>query len=107
MQLAAALSAASDDGACRLLLRMPDGWHVFVSWLEQLMEESLGKGGKGIVVFDDQPLNASAPSYRREGMLRVHVVTEATTSWPRQDEPLFSSSSPPLPAMIRKSACQR
>ena len=57
VQLAAALSAASRDGACRLLLGMPEGWQALVSWLEQLMEESLGKGGKGIVVFDDQTLN--------------------------------------------------
>src|SRR6266699_1300682 len=42
VQLAAALSAASRDGACRLLLGMPEGWQAFVSWLEQLMEESLG-----------------------------------------------------------------
>src|SRR2546430_9182636 len=28
VQLAAALSAASSEGACRLLLRMPDGWQV-------------------------------------------------------------------------------
>ncbi len=96
VQLAAALSAASADGACRVLLRMPDGWHVFVSWLEQLMEESLGKGGKGIVVFDDQPLNASSPAYRREGMLRVHVVAEAATSAQATDEPLFTLSQPSL-----------
>ncbi|MFL5667685.1 MAG: hypothetical protein ACJ8BW_41010, partial [Ktedonobacteraceae bacterium] len=60
VQLAATLSGASLDGACRMLLRMPEGWQALVSWLEQLMEESLGKGGKGIVVFDDQLLNASA-----------------------------------------------
>ena len=46
VQLAAALSAASRDGACRLLVKMPDGWQTVVAWLEQLMEESLGKGGK-------------------------------------------------------------
>ncbi len=80
VQLAAALSAESRDGDCRLLLRMPQGWQAFVSWLEQLMEESLGKGGKGIVVFHDQTLNASAPNYRPGGMLHVRVVTEATQS---------------------------
>ena len=65
VQLAAAMSAKSLDGACRLLLKMPEGWQAFVSWLEQLMEESLGKGGKGVVVFDDQLLNASAPAISR------------------------------------------
>lgn len=74
VQLAAALSGASSDGACRLLLAMPDGWRVLVSWLEQLMEESLGKGGKGIVVFDDQKLNLAAPGYHQGGTLDVQVV---------------------------------
>ena len=78
VQLAVALSNASRDGACRLLLSMPEEWQILVSWIEQLMEESLGKSGKGIVIFDDQPLNATAPFYRQEGMLRVHVVTEKT-----------------------------
>ncbi len=77
VQLAAALSAASNDGACRVLVSMPEGWSVFVSWLEQLMEESLGKGGKGIVVFGEQSLNTAAPGYHEDGMLRARVVTEA------------------------------
>ena len=64
------------------------------------MEESLGKGGKGIVVFDDQTLNASAPGYQPEGMLRVHVVTEADTG-PGDDEPL--SSCPALPCEHRSA----
>lgn len=78
VRLAAAISAASSDDTCRLLVNMPQGWHAFVPWLEQLMEESLGKGGKGVVVFDDQKLNRSAPGYHAEGLLQVHVVTNAT-----------------------------
>jgi hypothetical protein len=76
VQLAAALSDASLDGACRLLLRMPAGWQPLVPWIEQLMEESLGKGGKGVVVFDDQFLNPQAPGYRSSGTLHVRVVTD-------------------------------
>ena len=91
VQLAAALSAESRDGACRLLLGMPEGWQAFVSWLEQLMEESLGKGGKGVVVFDDQTLNNAAPSYQQGGMLHVRVVTEATQS--SQDHQFILSQS--------------
>ena len=93
VQLAAALSAASSDGACRLLLRMPEGWQAFVSWLEQLMEESLGKGGKGVVVFDDQTLNQAAPGYEQGGMLYVRVVTEATQAG---EDQLFILSQPSL-----------
>lgn len=84
VRLAAALSAASDDGACRVLVSMPEGWGSFISWLEQLMEESLGKGGKGIVVFDEQTLNSSAPGYHEDGLLRVDVEPEAPA---RQSEP--------------------
>lgn len=93
VQLAAALSAASLDGACRLLLRMPEGWQAFIPWLEQLMEESLGKGGKGVVVFDDQTLNQSAPGYQQDGMLHVRVVIETTQPG---DGQLFLLSQPSL-----------
>ncbi|GAC1620082.1 MAG: hypothetical protein NVS4B9_10980 [Ktedonobacteraceae bacterium] len=93
VQLAAALSAASRDGACRLLLGMPEGWHAFVSWLEQLMEESLGKGGKGIVVFDEQVLNHAAPGYQQNGMLHVRVVTDGAQAG--EDE-MFLLSQPSL-----------
>ena len=44
---------------------MPQGWQTLVAWLEQLMEESLGKEGKGIVVFDDQALDHGAPAIIR------------------------------------------
>lgn len=96
VQLAAAMSAASRDDACRLLVKMPQGWQTFVSWLEQLMEESLGKGDKGVVVFDDQLLNPAAPGYQEAGMLRAHVVTETTQSEGDQpfilSQPLLASS---------------
>jgi hypothetical protein len=75
VQLAAALSAASDDGTCRALVNMPRDWVALLPWLEQLMEESLGKGGKGVVVFDNQSLNVHAPGYQERGLLHVHVVT--------------------------------
>jgi glucose-6-phosphate isomerase len=84
VQLAAALSDASLDGACRLLLSMPKGWQPLVPWIEQLMEESLGKGGKGVVVFDDQFLNPVGPrfivgpAYRSSSTLQVRVVTDLT-----------------------------
>jgi hypothetical protein len=93
VQLAAALSAASSEGACRLLLGMPEGWQVLVSWLEQLMEESLGKEGKGIVVFHDQLLNHAAPGYLQNGMLHVRVMTETTQS---AEDQLFLLSQPSL-----------
>ncbi len=98
VQLAAALSAASHDGACRMLVKIPEGWQALVSWLEQLMEESLGKGGKGIVVFDDQTLNHAAPAYQQGGMLQVHVATGAAESGDAQSfflsQPSLASQEP-------------
>jgi glucose-6-phosphate isomerase len=84
VQLAAALCESSRGGVCRLLLQMPAQWHILVSWIEQLMEESLGKGGKGIVIFEDQSLNDAAPLYQREGTLRVQVVTEMMSMPPEE-----------------------
>ncbi len=83
VQLAAALSDASLDGVCLLLLHMPVEWQPCVQWIEQLMEESLGKQGKGVLVFHDQPLNTRAPFYRTSGTLHVYVGT--TTPAPGGD----------------------
>ncbi len=78
VQLAAALSDASIDGACRILLKLPEQWQALVPWIEQLMEESLGKGGKGVIVFEDQSLDEHAPAYRTSGTLKVRIVTDPT-----------------------------
>ena len=93
VQVAAALSDASVDGACRLLLGLPDGWQPLVPWIEQLMEESLGKGGKGVVVFDDQFLNPGAPGYRSSGTLHVRVVADLPQA---EEEHSFNLSQPYL-----------
>ncbi|MFL5589514.1 MAG: hypothetical protein ACJ8DI_17945 [Ktedonobacteraceae bacterium] len=93
VQLAAALSDASVDGACRLLLRMPEGWQVLVPWIEQLMEESLGKGNKGVVVFTEQPLNRQASASRTRGTLHVHVMSGMALS---QGDNVFVLSQPSL-----------
>ena len=96
VRLAAALSDASIDGACHLLLNMPQPWHPLIPWIEQLMEESLGKGSQGIIVFPNQPLNddepsrrgrlivptadVSAPAQTTTGTLPVKVITDNTES---------------------------
>jgi glucose-6-phosphate isomerase len=80
VQLAAALSDASLDGACRLLLSMPEGWQVLVPWIEQLMEESLGKGNKGVIVFPEQPLTRQSSISETVGTLHVQVTTGAASS---------------------------
>lgn len=92
VQLAAALSDASTDGACRMLLKLPEEWQAFVPWVEQLMEESLGKGGKGVLVFDDQTLDIHAPAYRTSGTLSVRIVTDPTEPQADNEFVLFQPS---------------
>jgi hypothetical protein len=93
VQLAAALSDASVDGARRLLLKMPEGWQPLVPWIEQLMEESLGKGNKGVVVFSEQSLNHQASVSDTGGTLHVQVTTGTAAS---QEGNVFVLSQPSL-----------
>ena len=93
VQLASTLSDASLDGACRLLLSMPEGWQAIVPWIEQLMEESLGKGSKGVVVFTEQPLNRQSSASDTSGTLHVQVTTGTASS---QEGNIFVLSQPSL-----------
>jgi hypothetical protein len=52
VRLAMGLADAAEAGACRLMLDLTVQWRPLLPWIEQLMEESLGKGGKGVLVFD-------------------------------------------------------
>jgi len=56
VRLAAALAGAGRDGACHLFLALPLALEPIRWWAEQLMEESLGKGGKGVIVFCPQQI---------------------------------------------------
>jgi hypothetical protein len=73
IELAAAMYSASVDGACRVLVEMPGKWPALVAWIEQLMEESLGKGNKGIVAFKETPEHSQAACFRANGTLHVQV----------------------------------
>ncbi len=42
----------------KLVLILPASWHGLAPWIEQVVEESLGKDGKGWLVFFDQRLSA-------------------------------------------------
>ncbi len=93
VRLAVALAEAARDGVVRISMEIPQGWESLRDWAEQLMEESLGKGGKGIVVFSPEtiPVNAHAS-------LRVHITGESTLTSGLVDgeftivEPLIASS---------------
>jgi hypothetical protein len=81
VRLAAALAGEATDGACALWLALPPELDALRWWTEQLMEESLGKGGKGIVVFSDQrlaiPPAAARDSAPRLSGLQLHILPES------------------------------
>lgn len=63
--LACALAAAADNGIVRMSLETPPGWETVRDWTEQLMEESLGKDGRGIVVVSPEALPAGSDAALR------------------------------------------
>ena len=71
VRLAAWLSAQVDAGRDMLLLDLPDRWRGLAPWIEQVVEESLGKDGRGLLVFHGQDLAAAAAWPDRFGVLRV------------------------------------
>lgn len=90
--LAAALASAADAGVVRMSMETPAGWESLRDWAEQLMEESLGKGGQGVVVFAPEALPLGAPA-----SLRVRVTASGSEQAGLRDgefiivEPLIGS----------------
>ncbi len=104
VRLAAAMSDASEGGVCLLLVDMPAGWDGLVPWLEQLMEESLGKGGKGVVVFNDYEVRSTDVRWgplRSPSSLIVQVITDSNDDAlpEKQIRPDFVLCQPYLAAM--------
>lgn len=75
VRLAATLTDFSRSGVVRLFLYFPGDWYRLIPWIEQLMEESLGKGGKGILVFEGQSLATKAPGYNPRGIVPVQITS--------------------------------
>jgi hypothetical protein len=91
VNLAAAASDASIDGACRMLVELPARWQALLPWIEQLMEESLGKGQKGIVVFRETTQHTQAACFRQPGTLHVRVSRD-----PNSEKQVFTLYQPSL-----------
>jgi glucose-6-phosphate isomerase len=71
VRLAAWLSAQVDAGRDMLVLDLPRRWAPLAPWVEQVVEESLGKDGRGLLVFHDQDLASAASWPDRFSILRV------------------------------------
>jgi glucose-6-phosphate isomerase len=71
VHLAAWLSAQIDSGRDMVILDVPARWRPLAPWIEQVVEESLGKEDRGLLVFYDQDMGAAAPWPDRFSILRV------------------------------------
>jgi glucose-6-phosphate isomerase len=73
--LATLLAGAARNGVVRLSMATPLGWESLRDWTEQLMEESLGKDGKGVMVF----VPYAIPPHFTPETLRLLITSQADT----------------------------
>ena len=71
VRLAAWLSTQIDAGRDMVVLDMPPRWAALAPWVEQVVEESLGKGGRGLLIFHDQDLRSAGDWPDRFSILRI------------------------------------
>jgi transaldolase / glucose-6-phosphate isomerase len=81
--LGAILGVAGRNGRDKVTLIASPGLHDLGAWLEQLLAESTGKEGKGLIPVDREP--AGAPEVYGADRLFVYVRL-ASAPDPRQDE---------------------
>lgn len=77
VRLAAWLHLQLAEGRDMVLLDLAPGLEGLGPWVEQVVEESLGKGGRGLLVFLDQDLHAAASWPDRYSVVRVGGGTAA------------------------------
>ena len=115
VQLGAALGTAATQGRDKVTIVASPGIHDFGAWLEQLLAESTGKQGHGIVPIDAEPL-ADAAHYGADRLFAYIRLTDAPD--PAQDaaidalakagQPVVRSSiSPTRCCWARHSSCGR
>jgi RpiB/LacA/LacB family sugar-phosphate isomerase len=80
LRLGAYLAALGLSGRDKVTLVLPEALRALGSWLEQLLTESTGKQGKGLVVVDDEPLGPP----ETYGADRVFVVLSLTGVTPSE-----------------------
>jgi glucose-6-phosphate isomerase len=75
--LGAALGTLAQYGRDKLTLILPPAWKSFGDWLEQLIAESTGKEGKGILpVLNEPPMDAGAYGNDRVFVIFYHDQDE-------------------------------
>jgi hypothetical protein len=71
VSLAAWLSVQVDHGRDMLVLDLPRRWAALAPWVEQVVEESLGKEDRGLLVFYDQDVGSASSWPDRFCILQV------------------------------------
>ena len=72
-QLGAILGELADHGRDKLTLVLPSQLRSFGSWVEQLVSESTGKAGGGIVVIDGEDVGSPAVYGRDRGFVALEL----------------------------------
>src|SRR5262245_468059 len=78
LRLGAALAGFARAGRNKVTLILSDKLRALGAWIEQLLAESLGKDGKGLVPVDGEPLGA--PAVYGEDRLFVSVLMKGDTT---------------------------
>jgi glucose-6-phosphate isomerase len=71
VHLAAWLSTQIETGRDMLVLDLPPRWAPIAPWVEQVVEESLGKEGRGLLVFHNQDIESASAWPDRFCILRI------------------------------------
>jgi glucose-6-phosphate isomerase len=101
--LGAALAAGARSGRDKLTVVLAPGIEVFGLWIEQLVAESTGKEGTGIVPVLDEPLGApSAYGNDRLFLVDDHVA-DAAMALAAAGHPCISMGSGAQPELLGRS----
>lgn len=79
VSLGAVLGTLAQMGRDKLTLLLPLRWKSFGDWLEQLIAESTGKEGKGILPVLDEPL-LNNPAYGKDRVFVIFQKAQETNS---------------------------
>jgi hypothetical protein len=82
-----------EEGRNKLVLFLPDRWMALAPWFEQLVEESLGKGGKGFLVFYGEPAD---PEIYGEDVIFLNVRVGGKSGLGKEEEDRLRSKGHPV-----------
>ncbi len=84
-QLGAAMGLLALEGVDKLTIITSPGIATFGTWLEQLLAESTGKEGKGVLPVDGEPVGAPEVYGRDRFFVHIRLANNDTYDLPVQD----------------------